>query len=46
MTLTDPQAGSNLGVLRTKALLQADVGPRVSGNNTFISGGQGSPLQR
>jgi len=34
-----PAAGSNLGVLRTKALLQADVRPRVRGNKIFISGG-------
>jgi len=39
MTLTDPQAGINLGVLRTKALLQADGGPRVRGNKIFFSGG-------
>jgi alkylation response protein AidB-like acyl-CoA dehydrogenase len=39
MTLTDPRAGGNLGVLRTKALLQADVDPRVRGNKIFISGG-------
>jgi len=39
MTLTDPPAGSTLGVLRMKALLQADVGPRVRGNKIFISGG-------
>lgn len=39
MTLTDPQAGSDLDVLRTKALLQADGGPCVRGNKIFISGG-------
>lgn len=39
MTLTDPQTGGNLGVLRTKALPQADVGPRVGGNRIFISRG-------
>lgn len=39
MTLTEPQAGSNLGVLRAKALLQADGCPRVRVNKIFISRG-------
>jgi len=39
MTPTDPQAGSDLGVLRTKALLPADSGPRGRGDDIFISGG-------
>lgn len=39
MTLTEPQAGSNLGVLRAKALLPPAGGPRVRGNKIFISHG-------
>jgi hypothetical protein len=34
-----PASRSNVGVLRTRALLQADVGPRVRGNKIFIPGG-------
>ncbi len=37
--LNDPQAGSNLGVLRTKGLLPADGGARVRGNKILISRG-------
>ena len=39
MSLTEPQAGSDLGQLRTKAAPQADGSVRVSGDKCFISGG-------
>jgi len=38
MALTEPQAGSDLGQLRTKAMPQPDGSLRVSGNKIFISG--------
>jgi alkylation response protein AidB-like acyl-CoA dehydrogenase len=38
MALTEPQAGSDLGLLRTKAAPQADGSLRVSGSKIFISG--------
>ncbi len=38
MALTEPQAGSDLGVLSTKAQPQADGSLRVSGSKIFISG--------
>ncbi len=40
MCLTEPQAGSDLGLVRTKALPQADGSYRVSGSKIFISGGE------
>ena len=40
MCLTEPQAGSDLGLVRTKALPQADGSYRVSGGKIFISGGE------
>ncbi len=40
MALTEPQAGSDLGQLRTRAEPQADGSLRVSGNKIFISGGE------
>jgi alkylation response protein AidB-like acyl-CoA dehydrogenase len=40
MALTEPQAGSDLGVLRTRGELQADGSLRVSGSKIFISGGE------
>ena len=38
MALTEPQAGSDLGVLSTKAAPQADGSLRVTGSKIFISG--------
>jgi alkylation response protein AidB-like acyl-CoA dehydrogenase len=38
MSLTEPQAGSDLGMLSTKALAQPDGSLRISGNKIFISG--------
>ena len=40
MALTEPGAGTDLGVLRTKALPQPDGSLRISGNKIFISGGE------
>ncbi len=40
MALTEPQAGSDLGLLRTRAEPQADGSVRVSGSKIFISGGE------
>ncbi len=40
MNLTEPQAGSDLGRLRTKAEPQADGSVRLSGSKIFISGGE------
>lgn len=39
MCLTEPQAGSDLGLVRTKAVEQADGGFKISGTKIFISGG-------
>jgi alkylation response protein AidB-like acyl-CoA dehydrogenase len=39
MSLTEPQAGSDLGLLRTRAMAQPDGSVRVSGDKCFISGG-------
>lgn len=39
MALTEPQAGSDLGLVRTRAEVKADGSVRVSGNKIFISGG-------
>ena len=39
MALTEPQAGSDLGLLRTKAVAQPDGSLRISGDKCFISGG-------
>jgi alkylation response protein AidB-like acyl-CoA dehydrogenase len=39
MALTEPQAGSDLGALRTRAEPQADGSLRISGSKIFISGG-------
>jgi alkylation response protein AidB-like acyl-CoA dehydrogenase len=38
MALTEPQAGSDLGQVRTRAEAQADGSLRVSGSKIFISG--------
>ncbi|WP_372875953.1 acyl-CoA dehydrogenase C-terminal domain-containing protein [Pseudomonas sp.] len=40
MCLTEPQAGTDLALLRTKAEPQADGSYRVSGSKIFISGGE------
>jgi alkylation response protein AidB-like acyl-CoA dehydrogenase len=40
MCLTEPQAGSDLGLARTKAVLQADGSYHLSGTKIFISGGE------
>jgi alkylation response protein AidB-like acyl-CoA dehydrogenase len=40
MNLTEPQAGSDLGLARTKAVPQADGSYRISGTKIFISGGE------
>jgi alkylation response protein AidB-like acyl-CoA dehydrogenase len=39
MCLTEPQAGSDLALLRTRAEPAADGSYRISGNKIFISGG-------
>ncbi|MBL0423156.1 acyl-CoA dehydrogenase family protein [Ramlibacter sp. AW1] len=40
MALTEPHAGSDLGLARTRAVPQADGSFRVSGTKIFISGGE------
>lgn len=40
MGLTEPQAGSDLGLLRTRAVMQDDGSARITGNKIFISGGE------
>ena len=40
MCLTEAQAGSDLGLVRTKAAPQADESYRISGGKIFISGGE------
>ena len=40
MCLTEPQAGTDLALLRTRAEPQADGSYQVSGNKIFISGGE------
>ncbi len=40
MCLTEPHAGSDLGLARTKAVLQADGRYALSGTKIFISGGE------
>lgn len=39
MCLTEPQAGSDLGIIRTKAEPQADGSYRITGGKIFISAG-------
>ena len=39
MSLTEPQAGSDLGLLRTKAVPQPDGSLHLTGDKCFISGG-------
>ncbi len=40
MNLTEPQAGSDVGAVRTRAEPQADGSCRVTGSKIFISGGE------
>lgn len=40
MCLTEAQAGSDLGLVRTRAVPQADESYRISGTKIFISGGE------
>ena len=40
MCLTEAQAGSDLGLLRTKAVPQQDGSYRITGSKIFISGGE------
>lgn len=40
MCLTEPHAGSDLGLARTKAVPQADGSYQISGTKIFISGGE------
>jgi len=40
MNLTEPQAGSDLALVRTRAEPQADGSWRISGSKIFISGGE------
>ena len=40
MCLTEPQAGSDLGLVRTQAEARVDGSLRVTGNKIFISGGE------
>jgi alkylation response protein AidB-like acyl-CoA dehydrogenase len=40
MCLTEPHAGSDLGLARTQAVAQADGSFRISGTKIFISGGE------
>ncbi|MEC8587427.1 MAG: acyl-CoA dehydrogenase C-terminal domain-containing protein, partial [Pseudomonadota bacterium] len=40
MCLTEPQAGTDLGMLRTKAVLQDDGSYRITGTKIFITAGE------
>ena len=40
MNLTEPQCGTDLGLLRTKAVPQADGSYKISGTKIFISAGE------
>jgi alkylation response protein AidB-like acyl-CoA dehydrogenase len=40
MCLTEPHCGTDLGMLRTKAVPQADGSYRITGNKIFISAGE------
>ena len=40
MCLTEPHAGTDLGIIRTRAMPQADGNYRVSGTKIFITGGE------
>jgi acyl-CoA dehydrogenase len=40
MNLTEPQCGTDLGLLRTKAVKQPDASYKITGSKIFISGGE------
>ena len=40
MNLTEPHCGTDLGLLRTKAVKQADGSYRITGSKIFISAGE------
>ena len=40
MNLTEPHCGTDLGLLRTKAVPQADGSYKITGTKIFISGGE------
>ena len=40
MNLTEPHCGTDLGLLRTKAVKQADGSYKITGTKIFISGGE------
>ena len=40
MNLTEPHCGTDLGLMRTKAVKQADGSYKISGTKIFISGGE------
>ena len=40
MNLTEPQCGTDLGLMRTKAVKQSDGTYKISGTKIFISGGE------
>ncbi len=40
MCLTEAHAGSDLGIIRTKAIAQEDGSYRITGNKIFITGGE------
>ncbi|WP_020681591.1 acyl-CoA dehydrogenase family protein [Marinobacterium rhizophilum] len=40
MCITEPQAGSDIGLIRTRAEPEQDGAHRISGNKIFISGGE------
>jgi alkylation response protein AidB-like acyl-CoA dehydrogenase len=40
MNLTEPQCGTDLGLLRSKAVQQADGSYKITGTKIFISGGE------
>ena len=40
MCLTEPNAGTDLGLMRTRAVPQADGSYRITGSKIFISGGE------
>ncbi len=40
MNLTEPHCGTDLGLMRTKAVKQADGSYKITGTKIFISGGE------
>ena len=45
MNLTEPQCGTDLGLIRTKAAPQADGSYKITGTKIFISAGEHDPHQ-